>query len=67
MLTSFFQHRYILDFVDMKLKFSRSKNDFSLMSGEAHPNYKVVIEDAIVFVRKIKLNPSVALAIADKL
>ena len=63
----FFQHRYILDFVNLKLKFSRSKSEFCLMSGEANPNYKVVIEDAIVFVRKVKLNPSVALAIADKL
>ena len=63
----FFQHCYILDFVNLKLKFSRSKSEFCLMSGEDNPNYKVVIEDAIVFVRKVKLNNSVALVIANKL
>ena len=63
----FFQGRYILDYVDMKLKFSRSKNEFCLMSGEADPKYKVIIEDAVVFIRKVKVNPTVSLMIAESL
>lgn len=56
-----------LDFVDLKLKFSRSKNQFCLMFGEENPSYKVVVEDSIVFIRKVNLNPSVSLAITEKL
>ena len=63
----FFQERYILDYVDMKLKFSRSKNEFCLMSEEADPKYKVITEDAIVFIRKVKVNPTVSLVIAESL
>ena len=59
----FFQGRYILDFVNLKLKFTRTKSEFCLMSADTNPNHKVIIEDAIVFVRKVKVNSSVSLAI----
>ena len=32
------------------------------MSGDADEAYKVVIKDASLFLRKVKLNPSVSLA-----
>lgn len=63
----FFQNRYILDFVNLNLKFTRARNEFCLMSGEANPNQKVVIEEAVLYVRKIKLNSSVTLAINNQL
>lgn len=63
----FFQGRYILDMVELKLKFTRSDAAFCLMSGETSPTQKVVIEDATLFIRKIKPNPSLALALVEKL
>ena len=63
----FFQGRYIIDMVELKLKFTRSDAAFCLMSGETNPNYKAVIEDAVLFIRKVKPNPSVALALVEKL
>ena len=51
-----FQDRLILNGVDIKLKFVRSKNSFSLI-GDA----KVVIKDMTLFVRKVKVHPSIQL------
>ncbi|KAJ8048251.1 hypothetical protein HOLleu_00494 [Holothuria leucospilota] len=58
----FFQDKYLLNGVSMKLKLIRSKDQFCLMSADADVEYKVVIQDASLFVRKIKLNPAVPLA-----
>ena len=52
-----FQERLILNGVDIKIRFVRNKNDFCLM-GDG----KVVIENASLFVRKVKLAPAVQLA-----
>ena len=52
-----FHERLILNGVDMKLKFVRSKHDFCLM-GDGH----VVIQSASLFARKVKLAPAVQLA-----
>ena len=51
-----FQDRLILNGVDVKMRFVRSKDEFSLM-GDA----KVEIVDMTLYVRKVKLNPSVQL------
>ena len=60
----FFQYRYLLNEVDVKIKLVRSRNSFCLMSAE---EFKVKIENAIMFVRKVKLSPSVFLAHAKAL
>ena len=52
-----FQDRLILNGVDMKMRLVRSKDAFSLMGAG-----KVVITDAALLVRKVKLNPAVQLA-----
>ena len=49
-----FQNKLILNGVDIKMRFVRSKNAFCLM-GEG----KVKIKDIGLFVRKAKLNPTV--------
>ena len=58
----FFQDRYMLNEVGVKIKLSRSKNNFCLMGGG-----KVQITHASLFVRKVKLMPSVFLAHAKTL
>lgn len=56
----FFQlPRYMLNQVDVKLKLYRSSPAFSLLSGEATPDYKIDILDIYLLTRKIKVTPSV--------
>ena len=60
----FFQDRYLLNEVHVKIKLIRSRNGFCLMSAN---EFKVKIDSAIMFVRKVKLSPSVFLAQAKAL
>jgi len=53
----FFQDRYMLSEVGVKIKFIRSMNAFCVME-----NGNVVITHASLFVRKVKIMPSVFLA-----
>jgi len=53
----FFQDRYMLNEVGVKIKLIRSKNAFCVMG-----NGKVVITHASLFVRKVKIMPSVFFA-----
>ena len=57
----FFQDRHMLNGVDVKLKFIRSSNAFCLMATGPNPTYKVVILDASLFVRKVKVSSAVML------
>ena len=58
----FFQDRYMLNEVGVKIKLNRSKDAFCLMGA-----CKVQIVNASMFVRKVKLTPSVFLAHAKTL
>ena len=60
----FFQDRYLLNEVNVKIKLVMSRNSFWLMAGE---EFKVKILIAIIFVRKVKLSPSGFLAYAKAL
>ena len=52
----FQQDRYLLNKVDMHIKLIRSPEQFHLMAdGTA---YKTIIEDAVMYVRKVKINPT---------
>ena len=53
----FAQDRYLLNSVDMKIKLSRTKDSFSIMSEQ--PQYKVNMLAAVLHVRKVKLAPSI--------
>jgi len=55
----FFQNRYLLNQVNIKIKLVRSRNSFCLMSANA---FQDKIGSAIMFLRKVKLSPSVFLA-----
>ena len=62
----FFQPRYMLNDVNVKIRMTRSKDEFTLVWTGANP-FRVSIVSAALFVRKVKLNPSVYLAHAKTL
>ncbi|KAK2171894.1 hypothetical protein NP493_1005g00001 [Ridgeia piscesae] len=55
----FFQDRYLLNGVDVKIRRVQSKNAFALMAGGDNPDYKISIDEAVLFAKKVKLNPAV--------
>ena len=63
----FFQDRLMLNGVNLRIKLNRAKNSFCLMSSAAAPTFKVVITEAILFVRRVKLASSIILGHAAAL
>lgn len=55
-----FQDRYLINGVNVRLRFIRSPDIFALM-GDAD-NYKVQINNAVLHVRRVKLSPTVLTA-----
>ena len=53
----------ILNGVDLMVKIHRHKPEFCLLSGDTAPACKITIVDAILYVKKIELTPSVFNAI----
>lgn len=62
----FFQHRYILNELPIRIQLHRSKDKFCLMA-EGAEEYKVIITSAVLLVRKVKISPSVYVAHAKTL
>lgn len=62
----FFQSRYMLNEVNIRIKLARSKDSFCLMTSEAE-QYKVKIINAVMRIRKVKISPSIYLAHAKVL
>ena len=61
-LDMFSQSKYLLSGVDVRLKLNRSKNDFVIIGGtgtSTKGQYRVVFKQAILYVRKVKVDPSV--------
>lgn len=63
----FQQNRLLLNLVDLKIKMVRSKPSFCLISPKADVDYKVVLEHASMFIRKVKVSPGVSLGHAKAL
>lgn len=57
----FNQERYLLNGVEMCLKFTKSKDAFQLMTAEAG-GAKATIVDATLYVRKVRMNSTILLA-----
>ena len=55
----FNQENLILNGVDLMVKLHRHKPEFCLLSADTDPAYKITIMDAILYVKKIELTPSV--------
>ena len=59
----FCQERYLVNGIDVKLRLVRSSDKFGLMATASDAfTPHVVLTSAVLFVRKIKLNPTVQLA-----
>ena len=58
----FFQERFLPSDVNMRVRMLRNKDAFCLMSNAVNPSFKIKILDCKLFVRKVKLSPSVFLA-----
>ena len=61
----FNQDRFLLNNVELRVKLSRSRDAFVLMS--TYQNEKVQVLDATLWVRKVRLSPSVLLAHTEAL
>ena len=59
----FNQEKLILNGIDLTVKFHRHKPEFCLLSADTTPAYKITIVDAILYVKKTELAPSVFNAI----
>ena len=59
----FNQEKLFLNDVDLMVKFHHHKPEFCLLSVNIAPTYKIIIMDAILYVKKIELTPSVFNAI----
>lgn len=54
------QSKLLISGVNVKIKLEKHKSEFALLS--ANDNYKVVIQSASLFIRKVKVSPSIILA-----
>ena len=63
----FFQDRLMLNGVNLIIKLNRAKNVFCLVSSTPAANFKVVITEAILFVRRVKVASSIILGHAAAL
>ena len=63
----FLEDRLMLNGVNLRIKLNRAKNSFCLMSSAAAQTSKVVITEAVLFVRKVKLASSIILSHAAAL
>ena len=55
----FNQEKLILNSVDLTVKLHCHKPEFCLLSADTAPAYKITIADAIFYVKKLELTPSV--------
>ncbi len=63
----FHQDKLLLGGIAMRLKMTRSKDSFVLMSSEDNAAYRVTITKAVLRVRKCRVSPAVALSHAHVL
>ncbi|KAK3702157.1 hypothetical protein QZH41_005460, partial [Actinostola sp. cb2023] len=49
--------RLLLNHVNVTIKLTPNTPAFTLMSGETNPNYKIVIQNAVLKVRTVKVSP----------
>ena len=52
----FNQEKLILNGVDLTVKLHRHKPEFCLLSADIAPAYKIIIVDAILYVKKIEVD-----------
>lgn len=63
----FFQDKYLPNDISLRIRLVRNKDAFCLMSSTPDDNYKINISACKIYVRKVKLSPSVFVAHAKAL
>ncbi|XP_060118353.1 uncharacterized protein F54H12.2-like [Heteronotia binoei] len=64
----FFQEKLLLNGVDVKIKLTRSRDTFCLMSSAGDTTcFKLQLDSASLFVKKVRVSPGVQLAHAEAL
>ena len=58
----FFQPKYLVSNVPMRLKINRTPASFYMVKGAAAPECKVQIMEAVLWVRRVQVSPSIELA-----
>ena len=58
-VNAFTTDKLLLSNVDVKLKFTRTSDDFCLMSSEGAGHYKIKINDAKLYVRRVHVAPTI--------
>lgn len=56
-------NKFLVNNVDLKFRFIRSNRTFPVISLEAGQDYKAVIEEMTLYIRKIQIKPDLALAL----
>lgn len=59
--------RYVLNQTAMNIKFYRAKPEFYLMTDSLTPDYKVVIDEMVLNMCKVQVNPAVVFCHSQKL
>ncbi|XP_069061931.1 uncharacterized protein F54H12.2-like [Pleurodeles waltl] len=62
----FYQDKLLINGINLKIKLTRNKDSFCLISGDAE-QYKLVILSTSLFLKRVKVSPSVRLAHAEAL
>ena len=66
-LDMFAQSKYLLPGVNVRVKLSRSKVDFVIQNNAVKDDVKVMMEKVCLYIRKVKVNPTVLKAHEDGL
>ena len=66
-IDAFKTDRLLLNGIDIRLKLWRSATPFVLISPEDKSNFKVIIQEAVLKMHKIKVNPAIAIMHAQLL
>lgn len=64
---AFHLDKYILNQTGMNIKFYRAKPEFYLMTDAVIPDYKIVIDEMVLNICKVQVNPSVVFAHSQQL
>ena len=63
----FFQHKLLLPGVNLKLRLTRARDDFVLMTSAGSPELKITIQEAFLYVKSVSVAPPVVLGHAEAL
>jgi hypothetical protein len=56
-----FQERLIIPGVNIKVKLVRAADNFCLVAGGENPAYKVLIQEAVLRIRRVTVSPTLRL------